>query len=287
MKNQFKHNEDGTTHIFIESKSKKFPGSHIITIDAKNWDKVKEHRWYLTAPPSVQYPYAQATIPHPDRSLYCYANGRVGPRRTTLLMHTLIIGKPEKGMIVDHINHNGLDNTEKNLRFVTRAQNIWNSRGRKNTTSQYKGVYKPSSSNSWIARLRTGGEQAHIGSFTCEEQAARAYDRKALELWGEYAYTNFPKEDYLLDNRKQDYRKKTSSQYRGVTWHKGGKKWQAATRHDGKNIYLGHFTCEKEAARAYNKKAIELRGEYALLNEIAEERLKELNNGKPRKKDSS
>ena len=45
MKNQFKHNEDGTTHIFVESKNKHFPGKHAIIIDTEDWDKVKEYKW--------------------------------------------------------------------------------------------------------------------------------------------------------------------------------------------------------------------------------------------------
>ena len=44
MKNQFKHNEDGTTHIFVESKNKYFPGKHTIIIDTEDWDKVKEYK---------------------------------------------------------------------------------------------------------------------------------------------------------------------------------------------------------------------------------------------------
>lgn len=88
-----------------------------------------------------------------------------------------------------------------------------------------------------------------------------------------------------LDNRRSNLRvvssaqnhinqssyKNTSSKYKGVTWHKHKHKWQAAIGFGGSvikrnNIYLGLFTSEKEAGRAYDEKAKELYGEFARLN---------------------
>lgn len=62
--------------------------------------------------------------------------------------------------------------------------------------------------------------------------------------------------------------RKTTSNYKGVYWNRLGKKWRAYITVDGKSINLGYFASEKEAARAYNKAALEAWGEYALLNEI-------------------
>ena len=60
----------------------------------------------------------------------------------------------------------------------------------------------------------------------------------------------------------------TSSLYKGVSWHKRDKKWKSQIMINGKNIYLGYFNNEIEAARAYNEKAIELFGEFSSLNNI-------------------
>jgi hypothetical protein len=60
----------------------------------------------------------------------------------------------------------------------------------------------------------------------------------------------------------------STSKYKGVFWCKDSKIWKANIYHLGKNNILGYFTCEKEAALVYNKKAYELNGEYAYLNKI-------------------
>lgn len=57
-----------------------------------------------------------------------------------------------------------------------------------------------------------------------------------------------------------------SSRFKGVSWNKSKRKWQAQIMKDGKRQYLGYFVCEKEAAAAYNAAAIELFGEFAKLN---------------------
>ena len=195
MKNQFKHNEDGTTHIFVETKNKNFPGKHTIIIDTEDWDKVKEHRWSISGGPHNAYPYAKAYIPHPDGTWRIRPdNGQRYRRQTTLKLHHLIMGKPQKGMVVDHINHDGirtgLDNRKDNLRFLTPAQNNQNRRSHRNSSSQYKGVSWHTRTNRWRAKLVHRSKSIHVGYFTCEHQAALAYNKKALELWGEYVLLN-------------------------------------------------------------------------------------------------
>ena len=60
----------------------------------------------------------------------------------------------------------------------------------------------------------------------------------------------------------------TSSQYKGVSFHKKSRKWRAEIKFNGSAIRLGHFTNEEDAARAYNAKAIELCSEFANLNPV-------------------
>ena len=98
-----------------------------------------------------------------------------------------------KGMVVDHIDGNGLNNRRSSLRICTHRQNMWNSRPR-GKGSKYKGVCWDKSRKRWIVVVRRGDLHIHLGRFDDEVEAARAYDRKAFELFGEFAYLNFPDE---------------------------------------------------------------------------------------------
>ena len=178
IKNKYQHNEDGTTHIFVESKNKHFPGKHTIIIDTEDWDKVKGHRWCILAGPRYRYPYAKTNIPHPDGGFRKNGYKRV----TSLRIHHLILGKPPKGKVVDHYNHNGLDNRKDNLRFLTNQQNLLNSRSRRNSSSKHRGVSWLKTKNKWEAQIMFNYKKIHIGYFTCEDEAGKAVNDKAREL---------------------------------------------------------------------------------------------------------
>ena len=187
-KNKYQHNDDGTTYIFVETKNKYFPGKHTIIIDSEDWDKVKEHRWCILG---MRCPYTVTSMPHPDGGWFINpTDGRRRTRRTPLKLHHFIMGKPQKGLVVDHINHNGLDNRKDNLRFVTKAQNGQNSRSHRDSASAYKGVSWFTRANKWGARIKDKNKRIFLGYFTCEHDAALAYNKKAKELFGEYALLN-------------------------------------------------------------------------------------------------
>ena len=146
--------------------------TQVACIDFDDWMKIKDKNQY----PS---PYRH------DKSKWrmAYRNSRkVGGRG---LVHRLITNCPE-GMYVDHINGNGLDNRQSNIRITTLQQNNQNVAPRKDASSKYRGVsYNPINKN-W--RARVGGH--NVGSFKSEDDAAEAYNKKALELFGQYANLN-------------------------------------------------------------------------------------------------
>ncbi len=110
---------------------------------------------------------------------------------TKVLMHRQIMNA-SNGLLVDHIDGNGLNNRRSNLRLCTRYQNSCNSRPhRNNLYSKYKGVRWDKRYNKWYAGIRKSGKQFFLGSFDNEIDAAKAYDKKAKELFGEFAYLNF------------------------------------------------------------------------------------------------
>ena len=109
----------------------------------------------------------------------------------TILMHRLIMNA-KKGEEVDHANHNTLDNRKCNLRICTKFQNMQNSKLQKNRSSKYKGVCWHKDNKKWKAYITYEGKRIHLGYYDIEEEAARVYDKKAIELFGKFAYLNFP-----------------------------------------------------------------------------------------------
>lgn len=110
-----------------------------------------------------------------------------------LSMHRLITGAP-KGLFVDHRDHNGLNNRRSNLRLCTHAENSRNTRPAWGKSSRYKGVSWDKNRSRYQANIRYNGKLIRIGRFKSEIAAAKAYDKKAFELFGEFAYLNFPAE---------------------------------------------------------------------------------------------
>lgn len=106
-------------------------------------------------------------------------------------MHRAIMNAPT-GMFVDHINGDGLDNRRSNLRVCTKAENVRNSGRSRRNTSGYKGVSWEKVCSKWRADIVFKGRKYTIGFFHDPAEAARAYDRKARELFGPYARLNLP-----------------------------------------------------------------------------------------------
>lgn len=105
-------------------------------------------------------------------------------------IHWFIIGKPLNNLYVDHINGNGLDNRRNNLRIVDNQKNQFNSKKHKIKSSKYKGVSFSKSKNKWRAYICPNRKYIHLGYYTNESNAVKAYNKKALELFGEFACLN-------------------------------------------------------------------------------------------------
>ena len=109
------------------------------------------------------------------------------PRTSKHLPIGNVILEQDKNTIIDHINGNTLDNRKVNLRIATRQQNNAN-RIVKNTLG-YRGVRI--NGNRYGAQIKFNGELIWLGTFDTKEEAAIAYDKKAVELFGEFAVLNF------------------------------------------------------------------------------------------------
>lgn len=109
-------------------------------------------------------------------------------------MHHQVLGrKIESNDEVDHLNGNGLDNRKVNLRICSHSVNMQNRHVlKKNKSCKYQGVCWDKNRKSWVASICKDQKQMTIGRYKSQDVAAKAYDVKALELYGVHAKVNFP-----------------------------------------------------------------------------------------------
>jgi len=138
-------------------------------VDDEDYDLVVQYKW------------------HAKKGYNKFYAGRSVGTYGKQLMHTLITGFAQ----VDHVNGDGLDNTRANLRPATTSQNAANRQKRSGRSSKYKGVVFRKDRKKWIARIQVDGRRINIGLFENEMVAAKAYDDKAIQHFGEYAVLNF------------------------------------------------------------------------------------------------
>ncbi len=141
-------------------------------VDDEDFESLNKFRWFVH-------------IKSNNNNLYC----RTGMNKTTFPMHRFVLGLKDPSIFVDHINGNGLDNRKSNLRQCTNQQNLMNRGKQKNNTTGYKGVcfYK----NKYMASICYNGKSYHLGMYGTPIEAAKAYDNKAKEFFGEFGRYNF------------------------------------------------------------------------------------------------
>lgn len=144
-------------------------GLHAI-VDVEDHQWLSKHKWHASPATGHSTVYAKRSTRH-----------------GSVFMHRMIM-KPPEGMVVDHINGNGLDNRRCNLRICTPTENSRNRRKHADGKSRFIGV------SPWGKKWQAAVGRHYLGLFDDEVEAAKARDRKALELYGEHAWLNFPQE---------------------------------------------------------------------------------------------
>ncbi len=137
-------------------------------VDDDKLELLSEYKWYF------------------DEGYACAHSGD-----TVIRMHQLILPVDE-GFEVDHKDHDGVNNQLSNLRAATKSQNAYNSVGRSNFYTNYRGVTFNARRGKWQAQIKVNGHYKYLGVFDSDIEAAKRYDRAASLYHGEFATLNFP-----------------------------------------------------------------------------------------------
>ena len=153
----------------------------IVFVDAADYEWLSRHKWSLCG------------------------NGYAGrfEHGKLIYMHREIM-QPPKGMVVDHIDGNRLDNCRSNLRIGTHSENMYNQAKRIGSASSFRGVFRRKKDGRCYAMIFFQGRAIWLGFYDEEVEAARVYDRKAVELGIEFARLNFP-EEWPPERRQEVY----------------------------------------------------------------------------------
>jgi AP2-like factor (euAP2 lineage) len=194
-----------------------------------------------------------------------YARRREGNRN--ILMHREIVGVTARHLVVDHINHDTLDNQRSNLRIATFQENARNTKPW-GVTSPYKGVGWNKRLGLWTAKIFADKTPVYLGKYTTQREAAAAYNAAALELFGDFAYLNeIPDED--PDDQPVERLNSgpvKTNPYRGVRKSPNGWGWVTNITHNGQWMNLGSFSSPELAARVYDAACLKFRLDRAMLN---------------------
>lgn len=146
----------------------------VTSVDDEDYERLSKNKWHIKAGG-----YVTRTGNKEDGEL----------RGKEIYMHREIMGFPD-GM-VDHIDQNKLNNCKSNLRICNASQNTMNrSKFNQKYSSSYKGVSYDKNAKKWRAQIIKDKKRIHIGWYKTEIEAGKAYNEKAIELYGEFACLN-------------------------------------------------------------------------------------------------
>lgn len=137
-------------------------------IDIDDIDKVQKYSWY--------------------ESDTGYLMSRINNK--IVRMHRLIMNVKDKNVVVDHINHNTLDNRKNNLRIVSSSQNNMNKIKQSNNTSGITGISWDKRKKKWRAYIKINSKHSELGLYDNFEDAVNARRDAEERYFGEYSYKN-------------------------------------------------------------------------------------------------
>lgn len=210
----------------------------IVYFDENDWPIVKQFKWH----------------PWKPKENFKYAYTRL-PDGTDLAMHTLLMETPN-GKVVDHINHEGLDNRRVNLRIASYSENSRNRQIPEDHETGTPGVVEIDE-NEYTVNISVNGERLFVGGYynpiPTLEEAVAARKKLEEEHFGEFAFGAVdvpPIVDPLVFDQETLYQSNTSGHV-GVRYDSNKNRWIAfGTPGDGSYLHIGMFATEREAINA-------------------------------------
>ena len=151
-------------------------------VDDPDWELVRGWCW------NAQVQRYKGKVVRVSAQRSCIRKGK----QSVMLMHRWILGiDGVKGVQVDHINGNGLDNRRSNLRIASQSENLRNRKMASHNRSGFKGVYFAKQawavSKPWRAQIKVNGRKLSLGYFLTPEEAYEAYKEAAIQHHGQFA----------------------------------------------------------------------------------------------------
>lgn len=224
----------------------------VALVDDEDYEKVNKHIW------------SKSIIQNDILRVATRIDGNF-----VILSH-YILGEPKCNEIISFKNGDKLDFRKSNLIIKSRYSMAVIGRGRKGSISKYKGVTWNKHKNKWQAQIKINGKNMFLGRFSNEDDAARKYNEAVRKFRGDEAFVNTIGVDNNVGSEalvkifKPRKKGGTTSKYRGVN--KKRNSFVAQICKNQNRIYIGSFKVEEDAAKAYDKKALELFGDKAILN---------------------
>jgi hypothetical protein len=146
-------------------------------VDDEDFDRVSQFKWTAETSPK-------------DNTFYACRSVKVGGKWTHESLHHKILDHLPRRQRIDHRDGDGLNNQKSNLRPASHSENLRNMRCR--NKHGLKGICLLSyGAKPWKAKITYDGKLRHIGYYATAIEAAEAYDKKASEVFGEFARLNF------------------------------------------------------------------------------------------------
>lgn len=167
------------TTIFVENRNKNI---FEIFIDTEELHKFIQFNksWHAVYDKCTSQYYARTIVNHPKTdscAKWC----------ETILMHRFILGTNTKD-VVDHINHNQLDNRKSNLRIISISSNSrYREDKNKNNKSGYRNVCWLKDYNKWCVQIQINGKNTLVGKFDDVDEAGAYAEKMRQKYYGKFA----------------------------------------------------------------------------------------------------